>query len=234
MAVIFITGIDTGIGKTYATGLLARYVHRMGKSVITQKIIQTGCSRSSDDISVHRIIMGIPPVPDDEAGTTCPYLFTLPASPHLAAKLQDTLIDPDVISRATDDLAKKYEYVLVEGVGGICVPLNDDTTLLDYLHQRRYPLVIVSSSRLGSINHSLMTLELAKSRNLEVAGIVYNRHPEEIKEISEDTKKTLMRFLAGFGYPPVVMDMPAFDPYAAPDIDFSELFVTLRPPNGRD
>ena len=115
MAVIFITGIDTGIGKTYATGLLARYVHSLGKSVITQKIIQTGCSGSSDDIAAHRIIMGITPVADDEAGTTCPYLFTLPASPHLAAKLQDTLIDPDVISRATDDLAKKYDYVLVEG-----------------------------------------------------------------------------------------------------------------------
>ena len=67
-----------------------------------------------------------------------------------------------------------------------------------------------------------MTLELAKSRNLEVAGIVYNRHPEEIKEISEDTKRILMKFLAGFGYPPVVVDMPAFDLHAAPDIDFSE------------
>jgi len=224
MGVTFITGIDTGIGKTYATGLAARYLRRRGETVITQKLVQTGCRDRSEDIVTHRSIMGTGYTDDDEKGLTCPYLFAFPASPHLAAGLEHAVIDLDVITRATEVLAGKYDQVLLEGAGGLCVPLNDNATLLDYLSVRKNPIVLVSSPRLGSINHTLMALELLKYRSLRVRGIVYNRHPNEKIEIAEDSKKIFMKYLAKFGYPSAVVDMPVFDLLNVPDIDFSCLF----------
>jgi dethiobiotin synthetase len=224
MGVTFITGIDTGIGKTYATGLSARFLRKRGESVITQKLVQTGCRDKSEDIVIHRAIMGMEYNDDDEKRLTCPYLFAFPASPHLAAKLENASIDLDVITRATDELSRKYGRVLLEGAGGLSVPLNDKSTLLDYLTVRKYPIVIVSSSRLGSISHTLMALELLKYKGLSVRGIIYNRYPDEKTEIAEDSKKIFMKYLATSGYPSAVVDMPAFDLQAIPDIDFSGLF----------
>src|SRR5208283_4425536 len=183
MGMTFVTGIDTDIGKTYATGLLARFFRMRGESVITQKIVQTGCTGRSEDILIHRRIMGLEYTGDDEKGTTCPYLFEFPASPHLAAGLAHARIDPEIITGATDELARKYRHVLMEGAGGIYVPLNDEATLLDYLIMRNYPIILVSSSRLGSINHTLMSLEMLKYKNLVVRGIIYNRFQENTAEI---------------------------------------------------
>ena len=97
MSVIFITGIDTGAGKSIATGLIARYLYKNNKSVITQKIVQTGCEKISEDIALHRKIMGIDLNEDDKKGLTCPYTFKYPASPHLAAQMEQKEIDLDVV-----------------------------------------------------------------------------------------------------------------------------------------
>ena len=83
--VLFITGIDTNIGKTFATGMIACALAEKGKKVITQKMIQTGCTEVSEDIEMHRKIQGIPFTEEDKAGLTCPYIFTYPCSPHMAA-----------------------------------------------------------------------------------------------------------------------------------------------------
>jgi dethiobiotin synthetase len=225
MGVMFITGIDTDIGKTYATGLAARFLRKQGQSVITQKIIQTGCKEISEDISLHRSIMEMEFTDDDRRRLTCPYLFEFPASPHLAAKLGQTSIDLDYITRATEELSRKYNNVLVEGAGGIYVPLNEDATLLDYLSARRCPIIIVSSSRLGSINHTLMTLDILKCRDLDVRGIIYNRYNDINSEIAEDSKNIFLKYLMKFGYPAVVVDMPRINLKDIPFIDFSGLFT---------
>jgi dethiobiotin synthetase len=225
MGVIFITGIDTGIGKTYATGLLARFLLKQGISTITQKIVQTGCEEISEDIGVHRRIMGIGYTEEDKNGLTCPYVLRLPASPHLAAGAQGVRIDPEAISAATDRLSRAYFHVLVEGAGGIYVPLNDDATLIDYLAERRYPVIIVSSPRLGSINHTLLTLEAIERRNLHVRGIIYNLYPDEKTEITEDSKKVFMKFLSEFGFSKTIVEIPEIDLNNIPDIDFSDLIL---------
>ena len=122
--VLFISGIDTNVGKTYATGILARQLAAEGHTVITQKMIQTGCTDISEDIEMHRQLMGIPFTEEDKAGLTCPYIFTYPCSPHMAAERDGRRIDLSVITRATQELQKHYEYVLLEGAGGLMVP-ND-------------------------------------------------------------------------------------------------------------
>ena len=83
--VLFISGIDTSVGKTAATGAIAKALAKAGKQVITQKMIQTGCVEVSEDIEEHRRIQGIPFTEEDKAGLTCPYIFTYPCSPHMAA-----------------------------------------------------------------------------------------------------------------------------------------------------
>ncbi len=223
MGVVFITGIDTGIGKSVATGLLARYLRGTGESVITQKLVQTGCTGEPEDIMLHRAIMGIGLTDDDERGLTCPYCFKFPASPHLAARMENASIDPDAITAATDLLAERYAHVLIEGAGGVCVPLNGEMTVLDYIGTRRYSVVVVTSPRLGSINHTLMTIEMLKGRGLSVPGILYNLHPPEKEEIMNDSRDFFARFLQSRGYPPAVIDVPAIDLKNIPDIDFSRL-----------
>lgn len=91
--VLFISGIDTNVGKTVATGMIAKALAKAGKKVITQKMIQTGCEHVSEDIEAHRQIQGIPFTDEDMRGLTCPYIFTYPCSPHMAAaKMEDVSI----------------------------------------------------------------------------------------------------------------------------------------------
>ncbi len=198
--VICITGIDTDIGKTIITGLIAKYLLDDGISVITQKISQTGCSGISEDIQKHRDIMGIELQRVDLEGITCPYIFKEPCSPHLAASLEGKEIDCEKIDRSTTILQDNYDCVLLEGVGGLSVPLNSETTLLDYLERKAYPILLVSSPRLGSINHTLSALELAKKRNLDVLGILYNRYDDENKLITQDSKKIFSQYLNRYGF----------------------------------
>ena len=107
--VLFISGIDTSVGKTAATGAIAKALAEAGKKVITQKMIQTGCEQISEDIEEHRRIMGIPFTEEDREGLTCPYVFTYPCSPHMAAAKDGRTIDLRVITEATEQLCERYE-----------------------------------------------------------------------------------------------------------------------------
>ena len=154
----FVTGIDTDAGKSIVTGVLARALSARGERVITQKFIQTGCDGLSEDIETHRRIMGIGLLPEDEDGTTCPIVFTYPASPHLAAAIDGRDIDLTLIGRSTEKLLQKYDTVLIEGAGGLYVPLLEAYQTIDYVAEHGLPVVLVTSPRLGSINHTLLSL----------------------------------------------------------------------------
>lgn len=198
--VFAVVGIDTDIGKTVATGLIARSLRQAGRRVITQKLVQTGCLGRSDDIVTHRRIMGLAFGREDELGLTCPYVLPTPCSPHLAARLAGTAIDPERIRQATAELRRLYQIVLVEGAGGLFVPLTEDFTLLDYLSGEGYPLILVTSTRLGSINHSLSALEAIQHRQLTLAGVVYNRQPTADERIAEDSRRVIGHYLQRYGF----------------------------------
>ncbi len=196
-SVYFISGIDTGIGKTYATGCLAKLWNAQGKKTITQKLIQTGNVDISEDIEQHREIMGIGWFPEDESKLTMPEIFTYPASPHLATKIDGREIDFQKIENATEQLAEKYEVVLLEGAGGLMVPLTTDLLIIDYVAEKKYPVILVTSGRLGSINHTILSLEAIKSRGLELYAVAYNLKDESQDElISKDTAEYLKAYLA--------------------------------------
>ena len=155
--VYFVSGIDTDAGKSVGTGLLARSLRKRGVNVITQKFIQTGWVGISEDILKHREIMGIEPQPVDKDGTTCPYVMTYPASPHLAAEIDKVTLDMERIAASTRKLDALYDMVLLEGAGGLYVPVTRDYFTIDYIQEHGHPLILVASSKLGSINHTLIS-----------------------------------------------------------------------------
>jgi dethiobiotin synthetase len=202
-----VSGIDTDIGKTIVTGLLAKSCLKQGIQTITQKIVQTGCTGLSEDIIRHRQIMEIELQAADLSGLTCPYVFPVPCSPHLAAQLENQRIDCNVLRKATASLLTQFDLVLIEGAGGLFVPLNEEETLIDYFEQERHPLILVSSPRLGSINHTLCALALARSRNIDVAAIIYNRFEGTDQRIEEDSKRIFSKYMKKNGYSGPVIDM---------------------------
>ncbi len=202
-----VSGIDTDIGKTIATGLLARSFSENGIKTITQKIVQTGCVGISEDIIRHRQLMGIDLLPVDCRGLTCPYVFRVPCSPHLAARLEGRTIDSAILRSSTAELLSLYDVVFLEGAGGLAVPLTDDFTLLDYLEENKYHLILVTSSRLGSINHTLSALELARYRKIDVVAIIYNRLAETDPRIIEDSREVFVRYMTKHGFTGPVIDL---------------------------
>ena len=199
--VLFISGIDTNVGKTVATGMIAKALAKAGKKVITQKMIQTGCEHVSEDIEAHRQIQGIPFTDEDTRGLTCPYIFTYPCSPHMAAAKDGRRIDLDTITQSTRRLRETYEYVLLEGAGGLMVPLTRELLTIDYVAQKQYPLVFVTSGRLGSINHTLLSLEAMTRRSIRLHTLAYNLFPEEDDEIIRRDTEEYMRDLLKREYP---------------------------------
>jgi len=164
MSVLFVSGIDTDIGKTYATGMIAKALMQQGIKVITQKLIQTGVTMNidtgemdiADDIMTHRQLMDIPLQPFDLDFTTCTHRYKKPASPHLATRLSGQVLDPEVITSATKRLLAEYDLVLLEGAGGLLVPITEQLLILDYIATQGYPIILVTSGRLGSINHTFL------------------------------------------------------------------------------
>lgn len=192
----FITGIDTDAGKTYATALLAKRLIAKGKSVITQKFIQTGCDDASEDILKHRELLGSDLLPVDLDHTTAPVIFHHPCSPQLAARIDGREIDLEVIDRATQKLLALYDVVLIEGAGGLMVPITDDFLTADYIASRNLPAIVVTNSKLGSINHTILTLEAIRQRNITLAAVVYNTHFDTDPQIADDTRHFIERYLA--------------------------------------
>lgn len=192
----FISGIDTDAGKSYVTGYLAARMMKDGQKVITQKFIQTGNTGFSEDIDLHRKLMGTGMLPEDLDHTTAPVIFSYPASAQLAARLDGREIDLDAIDSATARLKELYDIVLIEGAGGLMVPVTDDFFTIDYVSSRRLPLMLVTNGVLGSINHTILSLEAVKARGIELVALLYNEHFDTDKVIAEDTKGFLRRYLS--------------------------------------
>lgn len=192
---LLITGIDTGAGKTVITGWLASQLSKQGLSLITQKLVQTGCENESEDLLKHREMMNIPVQEVDKQGLTCPYIYPFPASPHLSAKLEGEVIDLDKINAATRALLTQYEHVLIEGAGGLMVPLTPNHTLLDFAKINHVPICLVTSAKLGSINHTLLSLEVCKQHQIKVHSVIFNHYPPSPPVITQDSKQIFQNYL---------------------------------------
>lgn len=194
--VLFVTGIDLHIGKTIATGYLAKQLLQQGWRTITQKMIETGTSQHSMDILKHRNLMHIPLHEVDHLHLTQPELLSYPAAPYLAARLEQKEIDLNYIRQCTETLTQRFEAVLIEGAGGLMVPITQNEMVIDYIEAQQYPIILVTSGRLGSINHTLLSLELIRSRNLKLYALAYNCFDDaKDRIVSADSRKYLKNYI---------------------------------------
>lgn len=206
---LFITGIGTDVGKSYATGWLAKEIAATGKSVITQKLIQTGNRDVSEDIEIHRRIMGIPMQSVDLCRVTAPIILSYPVSPHLAAKIDGIELDYGVASAATDTLLNKYDHVLIEGAGGLMVPLKERYLTIDYITGHKLPTVVVTNGRLGSISDTLLTLSALAAAGADVFAVIYNPYFDKDKTIADETLGYLAAYVQEKFPDTLFLSMPA-------------------------
>ena len=216
--VYFVSGIDTDAGKSYCTAWLANELAREGHRVITQKFIQTGNTGHSEDIDLHRRIMGTGYLSEDLEGLTMPEIYSYPCSPHLAARIDQRPIDFEKIGQATLELARRYDRVLVEGAGGLMVPLTEDFLTIDYIAQKHYPLVFVTSGKLGSINHTLLSFETIQRRGITLDTVLYNLYPPVADTTILDDTRTYIRNYLKKHFPETrFMEVPVLpDPTESP------------------
>ena len=208
--VIALCGIDTGVGKSVVTGLLAAFLAGQGGKVITQKPVQTGCAGRPEDILLHRRLMDVAWNEYDERGLTCSYCLPFAGSPHLAAEMAGCRIEAAEIDRASEILAAEHDYLLIEGAGGLLVPLNEDLLQLDYFQGCDYPIILVTTPRLGSINHTLLSLEVIRKRGVRLLGLVYNLYGDNPVQIVRDSRRVMERALRDYGFSCPLLLLPDY------------------------
>ena len=217
----FVSGIDTGIGKTVVTGLIARSLLRRGVDAITVKMVQTGCDGFSEDRDAHRAMMALEGAKsvfsEDGEGLTAPQIFRYPASAQLAARLEGRTVDVERIVSSVRLVASRHAATLVEGAGGLAVPLDDGTFAVDVAAREQWPLILVTSGRLGSINHTILSLEAAMVRGMEILGVVFNGGSgDEDPVIADDAASFTARWLAAKGASAPVVRMGRVEGGAIP------------------
>ena len=204
---IFITATDTGVGKTFVTSALVARLTQRGIDVGVMKPIETGVSRStnarSDGARLRRAAGSHDPIAE-----VCPYVFRLPVAPLSAARAEGTTVRVATIIRAFRALRKKHDLVVVEGVGGVHVPITGTVDVLDLMQRMRLPAIVVGQSGLGGINHALLTLHALRRKKIPILALVLNQlQPLRTKtaRAQEQSTVTLLRRLAEV---PVVGPLP--------------------------
>ena len=192
---ILITGTDTGVGKTLVGCGLAATLTAQGKTVGVLKPAETGCvlrdgvlyPEDAVRLAAHaRVSLPLEQI--------CPYRFASPVAPSVAAELVGTTIDPQHIAAVFEEMAKQHDFTIVEGAGGLLVPLTGRYTFADLAQDLNLPLLVVVGSKLGALNHALLTLSCAQARSLPVIGYILN-HPTASSDLATQTNARTLAYL---------------------------------------
>lgn len=184
----FVTGTDTGVGKTLVARALITALRGRGIDVGVLKPIETGVgAEGAADALALRTAAGV----DDPLSDVCPQQFALPAAPTVAAASEGRSVDLGAIDTAFARVCAAHDFVLVEGAGGLLVPATEDCTMADLARRFGLPLVIVARAALGTINHTQLTLEAAAARGLRVLGVVISHADGELSDPDRENLKAL-------------------------------------------
>jgi adenosylmethionine-8-amino-7-oxononanoate aminotransferase len=199
---VFITGTDTGIGKTVVSAGLTLSLKHKGLDVGVMKPIQSG---GREDTEFLIKASGV----KDEIELINPCYFQKPLAPLTASEIEGIKIDITTIRTSFDELCKRHDFVIVEGIGGLLVPLNEDYFVSDLILELNIPAIIVSSPGLGTINHTLLTIRHAKEIGIEIAGIIFNKSKRVVRQVhhslAEKTNPSIIERLSGI---PILGTLP--------------------------
>ncbi len=184
----FVTGTDTGAGKTVVAAAICAALRERGERVAVVKPVVTGLDEVAPGAADHELLARAAGV--DPASVTAA-TFGPPLSPHLAAALAGSPLDPGALVAHARAAAADADVLVAEGVGGLLVPLTESYLVRDYAIALRLPVVIAARTGLGTINHTLLTLEAARSAGLHVLGVVLTPWPDEPSAMEESNRDTI-------------------------------------------
>ncbi|SNB45597.1 dethiobiotin synthase [Geobacter sp. DSM 9736] len=211
---IFITGTDTGVGKTVVAAAIARMLRSRGCRVGVMKPVTSGCIEVegklvSEDARLLLWGAGV----DESCTDAYPYLFKAPIAPSVAAEHEGARIDLSTIVNCFNRLSERFDFIIVEGAGGLMVPLAGGLLIADLVKQLDLPLLVVARPNLGTINHTFLTTFAAGQLGIDVRGIVINNYPEH-PDVAEEYAPHLLASLCGAPLLGIFPHVDQPDPYA--------------------
>jgi dethiobiotin synthetase len=210
---IFITGTDTGVGKTFVAAGLIRAMKEKDINVCPLKPVETGCkTRRGELIPEDAIKLLRASKVSEPVDLVNPYRLKNPLAPAVAADIEGVRINRKKIISAYSQLKKRYDITIVEGAGGIMVPVYKEYLFIDLIKDLNLPVLIVSRPGLGTINHTLLTIEAAMQKGLKVLGVIFNHSVKTKRSMSEKTNPPVIQKLGGM---PVLGIVPFMDDYSA-------------------
>jgi dethiobiotin synthetase len=190
---IFVTGTDTGAGKSVVAAAVCATLAAAGERVAAFKPVLTGLDEPAGEWPLDHELLALATGSGQSADEVAPYRFGPPVSPHFAAELAGAALDPARLVAAAGEAAGGAEVLVCEGVGGLMVPLTRDYLVRDLAVELGLPLGVVARTGLGTINHTLLTIEAARAAGLEVAGVVMTPWPADPEPIERSNRETVER-----------------------------------------
>ncbi len=211
--IYFITGTDTGVGKTYVAAKILERISSTVGWVAYLKPFQTGCvidcggRYTAPDVDYVKAMLG------ERVDGHVLYQYNLPSAPLIAARKAGEDIDFDASVNWVRNRVEEYEAAVVEGAGGLMVPITPDKLIVDFARELGYPVILVAANRLGCINHTLLSIEALKARGMDIAMIVLNNmEPGELDDVMKANAEMIQAFAPGIEVVEVIYGgSPAFD-----------------------
>ncbi len=218
---LFVTGTDTGVGKTLVACALLRALHARGIDAGAMKPVETGVGPEGPlDAIALREASGA----KDPLDLVCPQRFALPAAPNVAAEAEGRRVDLAAIDAAYAQLAARHAWMVVEGAGGLLVPVDDATSMAELASRLGLPLLLVARAALGTINHTRLSVEVARARGLHVAGVVVS-HADGVLSDADAANLGALRREPGL---PWLGEIPPLAGGAQPGTDALDVDALLR------
>ena len=229
----FITGTDTEVGKTLISGALITKLRSQAIKTLGFKPVVAGTYKNAqgqvcnEDVETLKLASQIQ---SDEI-KLCPYILDTPAAPHLVANEQGLILEMQVMMQAFHNIQARSDCIVVEGAGGLIVPLNDDQDLSEFAKTIHLPVILVVGMKLGCINHALLSCEAIQARNLKIAGWVANTLSEEMPYLQQNLHTLKNRIAAPFlGLIPTLpkqLKKPMNSPYSIDALNFAAQHLQL-------
>ncbi len=194
---IFIIGTDTGVGKTVVGAGLALCLKDRGIKVGVMKPVATGCLESNDHLYSQDAIYLFEAAENEYPLLSSPLRFKNPLAPSVTSEIEKKPMDLKKVFWAYREIREIYNFIIVEGIGGLLVPLSNNYFVADLVKEFDLPVIIVARTGLGTINHTLLTVQAAKNRGLKVKGIILNGLPETNLSLAEKTNPRIVQDLTG-------------------------------------
>lgn len=217
---IFITGTDTGVGKTLVAAGLAMVLKERGIRVGVMKPVATGCFGEEGHLVSEDAVFLMESIQGEYPALINPVRYRNALAPYVASQLERRPADLDAIRKAYHELEKQCDFMIVEGVGGVLVPITREYLVVHMIREMNLPVLIVARNVLGAINHTLLTVDACQIRGFDIRGIIFNRVQEVNLSLVENTNPKAIHDLSGV---PMLGSLPQLEGVDVASCQFGKL-----------